>query len=350
MESQQVQPPPELLRSICRHWSPLAVEAIRSLDRAGWSGAPAHAVTVGGRGFVLKRCGTVLSRVRAAWIHAVMLHCRSAGVAIVPDVMRGIDGSTLHEDPEGHLWELLDHMPGTACDSPTAAQREAAAEALAAVHAAAATFAEAPPRLAESPGLAQRRTQATALLARPWHTWPAHAASGPLPARLRRAADVVATHDGRRALEHVARFDPGPVRVQPVLRDVWAEHVLFVGDRVTAIIDWHAAGIDTPATDIARLTGSWPAARAQRTAFIQAYARVRPLGAVERSLVGFLDAAGVVCAIDNWLRWTLEEQRSFADMDRVLQRIDLLVGRLPEALAEITHSAETSLDSATNVD
>lgn len=330
-----MQPIPDHLRSICRHWLRTAADSILPLDHAAWSGADVYAVTAGRRDFVLKRCGSGISRPRAEWVHALMRHTRSIVGAAVPEVICGTDGSTLHEDATGGLWELVERMPGAACQSPDTAQRTAAAEILAAIHLAAATVFDHAPRLDVSPGVIQRRMQSAALLARPWHAWPAHRLSGPLSDRLRCAAAVMAAHDGQRALERVVGFDPGMVLVQPVLRDVWSEHVLFSGHRVTGVIDWHAAGIDSPATDIGRLTGSWPNASGHRHPFMQAYERLRPLEPLERRLTGFLDAAGVVCGIDNWLRWTLEEQRRFADMRRVLDRIDQLVDRLPEALGEL---------------
>ena len=47
-----------------------------------------------------------------------------------------------------------------------------------------------------------------------------------------------------------------PVATHPVLRDVWSDHVLFEGARVTGIIDYGALRMDEPAADLARLLGS----------------------------------------------------------------------------------------------
>ena len=94
--------------------------------------------------------------------------------------------------------------------------------------------------------------------------------------------------------------------LQPVLRDVWGDHVLFAEQgaaRVAAIVDFHAAGVDVPATDIARLLGSWlpPAGRGPRPVVdrwpeaLPAYERIRPLPSGSRQFVSWLEAAGVLC-------------------------------------------------------
>ena len=136
--------------------------------------------------------------------------------------------------------------------------------------------------------------------------------------------------------------------MQPVLRDVWNDHVLFLDDgRLVGFIDYHAAGRDTPATDLARLLGSWdaPAApsegqwlRPWRQA-LDAYEAVRPLEPGERALIPWLHATGVICGLDNWFRWLITEQREFADRSTVLSRIARLIAALPAALDIARNSA-----------
>jgi Ser/Thr protein kinase RdoA (MazF antagonist) len=106
---------------------------------------------------------------------------------------------------------------------------------------------------------------------------------------------------------------------------------------VAGIVDYHAAGVDTPATDLARLLGSWRGEAvgglvAGWPAALAAYEAVRPLTVAERSLVPWLHATGVVFGLDNWFRWTIEEGRQFAGVHAVLDRIERLSARLPAAL------------------
>jgi len=91
---------------------------------------------------------------------------------------------------------------------------------------------------------------------------------------------------------------------------------------------------------VARLFGSWlpPSDRrslplhARCAEALAAYEEVRPLTDQERGLVAVLHAMGVVFGLDNWFRWTLDEQREFPDPSRALGRIDRLLGELPAAL------------------
>lgn len=125
------------------------------------------------------------------------------------------------------------------------------------------------------------------------------------------------------------------VPLQPCLRDVWRPHVLFRGGEVSGIIDFGALGIDTVATDVARLLGSlvgeapeagrvpagWPMGLA-------AYMATRPLSRNERRLVATYDRSGVLIGAANWLRWLAVERRSFPPAADVAQRVCRLADRL----------------------
>jgi hypothetical protein len=118
------------------------------------------------------------------------------------------------------------------------------------------------------------------------------------------------------------------------------------GPAVSGVVDFHAAAIDTPATDLARLLGSWlPPVAGQAAPLLDAwqeplaaYDRLRPLAAVERRLVPWLDATAVILGLDNWFRWTLDEQRQFPDPTRVQGRIDRLLRRLEGAIDQALHA------------
>jgi hypothetical protein len=180
-----------------------------------------------------------------------------------------------------------------------------------------------------------------------------------------RAETIFAAANGTGALKHTARLRPSQLLLQAVLRDIWSDHCLFSqggGDgsaadqpanqmQLTGMIDFHAAGIDTPASDLSRLLGSWqPQAPTTQASFLEvwrepldAYQTVRPLQPLERSMVAFLHATAVIFSLDNWFRWTLEERRTFPDIQRVYARMNRLLEQLPIAIEYVNEN-----DSAGN--
>ena len=333
--------PPESIERVCAAW--LGVDSVRlaPLAGGGFSGSVVHMVEhpATGRRFVLKRFPDSASDDRCAWVHALMRHVRAAGVEVVPEVMK------CAVDAEGGRWELVAFMPGRATERPTAGQAACALETLARLHVAAAGMAGARAH-GSSPGVVRRREQARQLLNFPWRQRRAAIgmdADAAVVVQLDEAIDVFDRAGGMRALERVAAAEASPLALQPVLRDVWSDHVLFADgdDRVSGIIDYHAAGIDSPATDLARLLGSWTLAAECREPSLMdawrdalaAYERVRPLTPAERRLVPWLHSTGVIFGLDNWFRWMLEERRTFPDVDRAHERIARLVAALGPAIA-----------------
>lgn len=316
----------------CRRWFTDEGVEVNRLPSAGFSGASAWDVRHGGRNFVLKNFVASASRVHAEWVHSLMRHVRAAGHRQVPEVFSGVDGSTVQADPDGTLWELLERMPGSPTDRPTLAQAAAAGEVLARLHRAAVALPGATAKHGIPASLQRRITGGRNLLVRPWAMRDPAAAPPGIRPRLTRAADILATAVGGQALAAMASATAAPCVLQPVLRDVWSDHLLFDASRLVGVIDWHAAGIDTPATDIARILGSWPDDPGITGAVIEGYAAVSPLDPAWPVLIPFLQASGIVLGLDNWFRWTMEEGLRFADMSMVEHRIDELLATLPAAI------------------
>jgi Ser/Thr protein kinase RdoA (MazF antagonist) len=339
----------ERARAVCRAWFGRHVLALEPLA-AGFSGSLPLVVRAGSSAWVLKSFPPAAGATRAAWVHALMRHVRGVGVAEVPALLAARDGSTFCHCGDA-IWELASFVPGSSTAAPTTAQAVAAARTLARIHRAAATLPGEPPRQAPSPALAERISRVAVLLGDPWAGRPAGLATGAnasllvaVAARFGAAREIFRAEDGLRLLRGWASVEPLPMPLQPVMRDVWCDHVLFTpGDpaRVAGVIDFHAAGVDTPVADVARLLGSWrsPVDRrslpldARWAGALAAYEDVKPLTDQERRLVPELHAMGVVFGLDNWFRWTLGERREFPDESRVLGRIDWLLGELPAALA-----------------
>jgi len=334
------------LRQICRRWFPEAAVDLEPLTGPGFSGSPLYLVRAGREQHVLKAFagGSSLGRVR--FVQALVRHLRDRGVSEVPALRAAVAGERFVVDAAGRVWEMQAFVPGRETADPTMPQVMAAIAAVGRLHAAAASMPENPPDVGPSPGIARRIAQARGWLLRPWElvleAVPPAAVESGLAARLRpRFAEAAATLRQARAeriLAAIAAAEPGPLVRQTVLRDIWSAHVLFptAGQpRVAGIVDLHAAGADTPATDLGRLLGSWMTARSAEPDWwrrrLAAYDGTEPDEAFTR-LVMFLAASGTLFGLDNWLRWVFEEGREFGDVRAVVTRVDRLVSVLPTAL------------------
>lgn len=323
------------------------------LPGPGFSGAAVWRVQTPIGRYVLKGFPAGTPPERAEWVHRLMLHLRAAGCGEVPALARTTAGPTLAPDRDRRMWELVAFVPGGPTFTPTPAQATAAMEALARVHLAAASLPG--PAVHIEPGLTRRIDRVCRLIGDPWRARrdrlvPLVATdqlTSGMRVRFDRAIAGFAAADGARMLAAFACWRPPALPVQPVFRDVWADHVFFDRDRVTGFIDLHAAGYDTPATDIARLLGSWTSPWTGTGAWVSgwepalaAYEAVRPLAA-ERRALPLLHASATVLGLDNWFRWVLEEARWFP-APAALERVDRLLHGLPGALRELAMSGPTS--------
>lgn len=267
------------------------------------------------------------------FIHAVLGHAAERGIAFVPVPIRTTTGESflLHA---GHLWELAPWMPGTADyeRAPSAGKLRGALTALAQLHIALSDFQTAAMEpVAGAPRAIVRRlsmleefqTDAADNLANSIsdNVWPELA---PLARQFLAVLPVALP----RAISQLVPLAGLSFRLQPCIRDIWHDHVLFTGDEVTGIIDFGAVDVDTPATDVARLLGSLAADNASEWRIgLDAYSKVRPLSADELRAITALDTSGTVLAGVNWLRWIYVERRQFENPARIIERFRKLVAR-----------------------
>ena len=320
-----------------------AAEILRQYPRPLWSGEPRPLGNRGGFSgarlwrldgpagpLCLRAWPAALSPSRLDFIHHYLIHAHAAGLAFVPRLFPTAAGAARIECA-GRLWELQEWLLGEADyhARPSTARLRAACCALAELHAC--WQAAAPKDAGPCPAL-RRRLDAV-------REWRELVASGWQPLAQAAAADPArpAAERAWRVLPHwietipdlLTRWTARTWPLQPCLCDVWHDHVLFVGDRVTGLVDYGAVKIDHPAVDVARLLGSLLGDDVERwAAGLTAYREVRPFSAEEEELARALDVSGTVIGAATWLRWLYHEGREFEDRAAAGQRLQSLLTRL----------------------
>jgi Ser/Thr protein kinase RdoA (MazF antagonist) len=259
-----------------------------------------------------------------------MRYARSHGLDFVPVVYTAADGDTLVE-AAGRVWELTQWMDGRAdfAEHPLPARLEAACEGLARLHLAWEAFATP----AQSCPAVRRRQQVLgdwqALVSSGWQPRaPSHARFDPVWPVAERAWRVLPNW-----LQDVTHW-LGPWvdycrPVQPCLCDLWHDHLLFNGTRLSGLVDYGAVKADHVAVDLARMLGSlvgddpegWERG-------LRAYRRVRQLDDREEQFARVLDRTGTVLGVTNWLRWLYHEGRPYEDLPAVARRLENLLKRI----------------------
>lgn len=265
---------------------------------------------------------------RLAAIHLRMRQARAAGLLFVPAIHATPDGSTFIARG-GHLWELATWMPGRADFHafPTAKRLEQACVALAQLHCA---WGHESQLVDACPAVERRLQHVEDWRQRATSGWEVPAATGqdPVLPWARRAWLSV-----RPRLEFLERqLAPWLARrvpVQPCLCDIWHDHVLFEGDRVSGLIDYGAVKIDNVAVDLARMLGSLVEDEAAlRGTGLKAYCRIRPFSPQEEALIPLLDEATVILGAANWLKWLYLDRKQFENRDGAALRLSQLVQRI----------------------
>jgi Ser/Thr protein kinase RdoA (MazF antagonist) len=267
-----------------------------------------------------------------AWIHSVAAHSLSNGFRLLAQPIPTSDGSTFVHHA-ARLWELTPWLPGEAdrAHPPKPERLQNALRELAAFHRSVATYPMTKSARGPSPNVVKRRrfinmiagdlAFSNALLDSPQVSADIRDLGRQFLTLFPRGLPIVAS-----ILDEVAQFE---VALQPTLRDIRKEHVFFVGDDVTGIIDLGAMRIESPASDIARLLGSFVGNDAAAwDVGLAAYETTRPLDEQERLLATAIAQANVLLAPGNWLQWLLIERRTFDDMPAVVERLRLAVDRL----------------------
>jgi homoserine kinase type II len=263
-------------------------------------------------------------------LHSLMEAARQHGLDVVPAVHRTREGDSVVE-AAGRVWELTQWLPGRAdfAEHPTAERLDAACTTLARLHRAWEAFA-AP--AGPCPAVGRRLkilADWSALVSTGWRPQASATAAcpalGPAVERAWNALPGLLPEVPGRLLPWLASRLP----MQPCLCDLWHDHLLFEGDRLTGLIDYGALKIDHVAVDLARMLGSlvgddphgWERG-------LQSYRRIRPLSDSEAQLARVLDRTGIVLGVVTWLRMLYHEKRAYEDHMAVARRLETLLNRI----------------------
>lgn len=222
---------------------------------------------------------------------------QAARLPFVPRLIRTPWGGSV-VTAAGGVWDMTEWRPGRPAEPLTEPAVRAATEALARLHAA-----WSPVGCGPSPAvLARLRVLTDFPIAFPASPQPSPADPPELGPLLRRAWQVVARY---RAvwIELLRPWTVRAFRLRPCLRDCRGEHILFVGDEVSGIVDYGAVGEDTPAADLARYLGDAEPATSDTLVSLvcEVYRSAGGEADFDAPFVRVLWGAGLVGSLVGWL-------------------------------------------------
>jgi Ser/Thr protein kinase RdoA (MazF antagonist) len=316
----------------------------RAAEHPGFSGALVRRIETDAESFCLRGWPqSIDDGERILGLHELLRHVATRGIAYVAVPLRRDEGGTLVR-AAGRFWHLEPWLPGCAdfWISPSQPRLAAAFVALGRFHLASRSFQPpsgkflhlhpAPPSIAQTvldrAQLMERFTPNRLAVLRQRLGGRSPVANRIMAAFEHCAPSVAAE------LRSAVRT---PVPLLPCLRDVWHDHVLFQGDKVTGLIDPSAARTDTVTADIARLAGSLIGDdRAAWDFALDAYRSVVPLSDAEARLVGVLDRSGVLLSGMTWLErdefWQAQPSES---QDRIVNRVERIAQRAEQLARSI---------------
>ena len=340
---------PDDFRDVLSHWMETSGDCEVAIPQAqGFSGAVVFQVRTEAGTFCLRQWPEGgLPTARLQELHRFLRFLAERGIGEVAVPIRASEGSTL-VTVKGRVWQLEPWLPGAAdvSEKPSSGRLGNVMRTLARLHLASAEYrstAEGAPWFFQSGAAPSPAVLSRLKMIRAWDSNRVRVAQ----ADIERLHELGAFADEvlrlftqcRRAIEaELSEVRETGFRLQPCLRDVWEDHVLFDGDEVSGLIDPSAARSENVATDLSRLLGGllgddvgrWESA-------LDTYSAVRPLSDRERGLVRVLDRSGVLLSPLRWVevyRSPLTQQNVEVAL-HVMRRMNVLTTRLRKIAEEI---------------
>ncbi|MEM8734350.1 MAG: phosphotransferase, partial [Planctomycetota bacterium] len=306
-------------RVVSRLLMPYAAEVVE-LAQGGLSSSSVFRCQGRAEQFCLRKWSGGVARFgHIQWIQSQIARAIAVGVEALPAHFRTVDGESLIADGDD-VWELTEWKPGVAdyLDFPSQSRLLAATRLLARFH----SVFEPESRVQVSPAMEQRlQVLGDAIRWAAQVNWRSTSFADSLTTGLSEdqskliEMNVQRTHvflreNGERLHQRLQILAKEPIHCHFVLRDVWSDHLLYSQDEVTGMIDFGAARIDEPATDVARLLGSLEPVDVDRWMFgFEGYRSMCP--AIQRERVVMLDQVSTLLSANQWRIWVTEQQREF---------------------------------------
>ena len=324
-------------RILANGWRALAGYDDLQPGPPGFSDASVFRVCLDDGDFCLRQWHAEMSQQRLLKIHRLLEHVNYCGIRQVPVPITGASGCTVVE-VDGRLWQLESWMPGRADfrDAPTDSRLESAMHVVARWHIAAesANSFDHPHTVAHQTAASPTVSDRADLMRDYQSRLPEIENSLRRERHERfREAGVRITAQFRRMSRNIAgqlvSARSLDVPLQPCIRDLWHDHLLFIGEELTGLIDFGAVRTDTVACDLSRLLGSLfgDDADGWRRALI-AYESIRPLRDNESALLQPLDRSGVLLSGMTWLKRRCLLNTEISNIDRVSERLESIAARL----------------------
>lgn len=326
-----------MIQTVVREFS-VTPTNIESLGNAGgFSGSSIWRITADEQQFCLKRWPQSFSdRERIDWIHRVIVFAAANGCPEVAKPLASRTGTTFVEQNDCY-WELTPWVKSqtTLEESPTTESIGSALNLIARFHQATARyhFNFATSRNAGIVVENLRGLEAMLLkIAQGFSHQPIYLEHSQFKL-FRSHAPAIA----KRIESQLMPLTQSMVPVQPVVRDLRAEHLFVDNQSAVALIDFGAMQIDSVACDLARLFSSLEifdkdAVQTMYESYCNdRYSGLAPTKVEQELLNQFLLAIPVV-SIANWLNWLYVDDRKFESTEDVNNRLQKLMGNF-EAVA-----------------
>lgn len=335
-------------RTILRLWPAPLSEAQPVSRHRGFSGADIWRVSVGEDHFALRKWPLRAPQpTRLVGLHKLLSELAARGIRQLSVPLPSHSGATLVEF-DGGWWQLEPWKPGAADfhAAPSRARLASALTVLARLHRAASNHRPAancaawfaPRASAPSPAVRDRLS-----LIERWQVRVREVGLRDrlrkLPVELREALlELISLAERRLAPLHrqMLPLAEHEFRLQPVLRDVWHDHLLFSGDELTGLIDPSACRVDHPAVDLSRLLTSLlePTDQPAVDFALGVYQQSQPLTPAELRLFGTLSAGQSLLAGLNWVDRSLAAPIPLPDQPRIAEHLRELLRKAAHPAAE----------------